>query len=144
MAHYLNGVESCLAKLSYWRVKCIPHEENGEAEALVGVVATLPITESIMLSVYVHDVVHIGIGMHPIANYPCIGEVSNDGKQTYKLCIQVARFTLINDQLYKRFFRGPYLKCLINLKAQYVLDELHEGECENHPGGRTLAYRAYS
>lgn len=38
----------------------------------------------------------------------------------------------------------PYLKCLTDLKAQYVLAELHEGVCNNYPGGWTLAYRAYS
>ena len=53
MSCHLNGVESCLAKLSDWRVKCIPHEENRKADALVRVVVALPITKYIMLPVYV-------------------------------------------------------------------------------------------
>ena len=53
MVHYLNGVESRLAKLFNWRVKRIPREENGKVDALAEVAAILPITESIMLSVYV-------------------------------------------------------------------------------------------
>ena len=76
MARYLNGVESCLAKLSDQRVKCIPREENEEVEALVGVAAILSINKSIMLPVYVqpmssitseqvHDVVHTGVGWMP-------------------------------------------------------------------------------
>lgn len=84
---------------------------------------------------------HAGVEwMHPIANYLCTDEVLKDGKQAYKLRIQVAPFTLINDQLYKWSFGGPYLKCLINLEAQYVLAELHEGVCNNHPRGQTLAH----
>ena len=110
MARYLSGMESCLAKLSGWWVKRIPREENGKAYALAGVVVVLPITEYIMLLVYVqtmpymaskrvHDVAYAGEGwMHPIANYLHTGEFLKDGKQAYKLCIQVVWFTLTNDQ----------------------------------------------
>ncbi|XP_034711389.1 uncharacterized protein LOC117933915 [Vitis riparia] len=53
MTCHLNGLESCLAKLSDWKVKRIPHEENRKADALVRVVVSLPITKYIMLPVYV-------------------------------------------------------------------------------------------
>ena len=39
---------------------------------------------------------------------------------------------------------GPYLKCLSTKQGHYVLAELHEGICGNHPGGRTLAHRAHT
>ena len=58
--------------------------------------------------------------------------------------MQAAHFTLIEDNLYKRYFTGPYLKCLNDVEAQYVLAELHEGVCCNHIGMRTLAHRAHS
>ena len=51
---------------------------------------------------------------------------------------------MINGQLFKRFLDGPYLKCLTTKQGQYVLVELHEGICSNHPGGRTLAHRAHT
>ena len=38
----------------------------------------------------------------------------------------------------------PYLKCLTTEHGQYVLVELYEGICGNHPGGRTLAHRAHT
>ncbi|KAL6348698.1 hypothetical protein AAG906_019432 [Vitis piasezkii] len=65
-------------------------------------------------------------------------------KQAHKLCIKAAHFTLINDQLYKRSFEGPYLKCLSELEVKYVITELHEGVCGNHPSGQTLAHRTYT
>ena len=34
--------------------------------------------------------------------------------------------------------------CLTLEQGQYVLVELHEGICGNHPGGRTLAHRAHT
>nr|CAN61463.1 hypothetical protein VITISV_005681 [Vitis vinifera] len=61
-----------------------------------------------------------------------------------RIRVQVARFTLIGEHLYKRSFTGPYLRCLDRSEAQYILAELHEGVCGNHPGGQSLAHRAHS
>ena len=51
---------------------------------------------------------------------------------------------MVNEHLYKRSLGGPCLRCLTPEQGHYVLAELHEGICENHPGGRTLAHRAYT
>ena len=59
-------------------------------------------------------------------------------------CETPNRFSLVNGQLFKRSLNGPYLKCLTTEQGQYVLAELHERICGNHPGGRTLAHRAHT
>ena len=41
-----------------------------------------------------------------------MGELPEDEKHAHKVCIQVVRFTLINDRLYRWSFGGPYLRCL--------------------------------
>ena len=82
--------------------------------------------------------------MQSIIDYLHTGEVLEDRKQTHKLCIQATRFTLINNQLYRWSFGGPYLKCLTDLEAQYVLVKLHEGIYDNHLRGRMLTHQAYS
>ena len=64
--------------------------------------------------------------------------------KAHKLQIQATRFSLIDGQLFKRSFGGPYLKCLTPEQSQYMLAEMHEGICGNHPGGRTLAHRAHT
>ena len=51
---------------------------------------------------------------------------------------------MVNGQLFKWSLDGPYLKCLTTEQGKYVLAELHEGICGNHPSGRTLAHRAHS
>ncbi|KAL6336530.1 hypothetical protein AAG906_022471 [Vitis piasezkii] len=48
------------------------------------------------------------------------------------------------DRPRKRSFGGPYLKCLNEKEAKYVMAELYESVCGNHLGGRTLAHRAYT
>ena len=82
--------------------------------------------------------------MDPIQLYIVTGELPDDRNIAHKIQIQSARFSLIDGQLYKRSLGGPYLKCLTLEQGQYVLAELHEGICRNHPGGRTLAHRAHT
>ena len=56
----------------------------------------------------------------------------------------MARFSLVIGQLYKRSLDEPYLKCLTTQQEQYILVEIHEGVCGNHPNGRTLTHRTYT
>ena len=49
------------------------------------------------------------------------------------------QFTLIGDQLYKRAFSRPLLKCLGSEDIKYILKEVNQGSCGGHPSGRALA-----
>ena len=76
--------------------------------------------------------------MDPIVQYINTGELLNERNKAHKIQIQSVRFSLVNGQLFKRSLDEPYLKCLTTEHGQYVLAELHEGICGNHPGDRTL------
>ena len=39
---------------------------------------------------------------------------------------RAARFTIMNDALYKRGFSMPYLKCVDKGETQYILEEIHD------------------
>ncbi|KAG6478323.1 hypothetical protein ZIOFF_061759 [Zingiber officinale] len=52
---------------------------------------------------------------------------------------RAGRFTLIGDQLYKKAFSRPLLKCVSSEDSAYILQEVHQGSCGGHPGGRSLA-----
>ena len=53
------------------------------------------------------------------------------------------RFWLSEDRkLYKRSFSGPYLLCVHPEASELLLEELHEGVCGSHTGGRSLSHRA--
>ena len=47
-----------------------------------------------------------------------------------------------NQKLYKRSFSGPYLLCVHPELTEPPLEELHEGICGSHTGGRSLVHRA--
>ena len=56
---------------------------------------------------------------------------------------KAARFWLSeNQKLYKRSFSGPYLLCVPLEITESLLEELYEGICGSHTGGRCLAHRA--
>ena len=58
-----------------------------------------------------------------------------------KLKFRAARFILRKDVLYKRGFSRPYLRCLGNEEADYVMREVYKGICENHSGLRSLVHK---
>ena len=65
----------------------------------------------------------------------------NEKEAARKVKVRVARFVLIKDVLYKRGFSHPYLRCLGNEEANYVMREVHEGICGNHLGSRSLVHK---
>ncbi|XP_057443853.1 uncharacterized protein LOC130736009 [Lotus japonicus] len=75
----------------------------------------------------------------PIFKYLRTGWLLEDKAQAKKLVRCSSWYTIINDDLFKRGFSTPLLKCLPKDRAAYVLAEIHEGSCSHHPGGRSLA-----
>lgn len=60
-----------------------------------------------------------------------------------KIRRKATRFWLFeNRKLYKRSYSGPYMLCVHPEMAKSLLEELHEGICGSHTGGRWLAHRA--
>ncbi|KAM2294720.1 hypothetical protein ACFX1S_034602 [Malus domestica] len=56
---------------------------------------------------------------------------------------KATRYLIINDQLYKRGFNLPYLRCLTPAEAEIVLQEIHEGVCGDHAGSPSLSHKVF-
>ena len=52
MTHYIALIQDNLAKLGEWVVERVLRTENLKVDALAGIVATLPIKEAMLLSIY--------------------------------------------------------------------------------------------
>ena len=76
-----------------------------------------------------------------IASYLKDGVLLDEKEAARKLKVRAARFVLIKDVLYKKGFSRPYLKCLGNEEADYVMREVHKGICGNHLGLRSLVHK---
>ena len=134
-----------------WKLEDIPRDSNERADALATVVASLPIKETVFLLIYYRQASSITTNqvnkineacsswMPSIVHYLSSGELPDDNIEASKIQVQATGFSLVNGQSYKRSLDGSYLKCLTTQQGQYVLAELHEGICENHLSGRTLA-----
>ena len=69
------------------------------------------------------------------------GVLPDEKEAARKLKVQVARFILIKDVLYKRGFSYPYLRCLGNEDADYVMREILKGIYGNHLGSKSLVHK---
>ena len=69
--------------------------------------------------------------------------LSEEKSEIDKIKRKASRFWLSKDlKLYKRSFSGPYLLCVHPDATELILEELHEGICGSHTGGRSLSHRA--
>ena len=69
-------------------------------------------------------------------------ELPKNKNKARNLWIRAARYALIGNHLYCKSFIGPYMRCLSPEDARRLLEEIHEGICRNHSGGRSLAHKA--
>ena len=60
------------------------------------------------------------------------GHLPQDVDEGKKIKKRAARFTILNDALYKRGFSMPYLKYVDQDEAKYILEEIHGGVCGDH------------
>ena len=76
--------------------------------------------------------------MTPIISFLQDGHLPQDVKGARKVKKRVAWFTILNDTLYKRGISVPYLKCVDEEEAKYILEEIYEEVCGDHTGPRSL------
>ena len=76
--------------------------------------------------------------MTPIISFLQDGHLPQDTNEAKKIKKRAAKFTVLNDTLYKKGFSMPYLKCVDEDKAKYILEEIHEGVRGDHAGPRSL------
>ena len=80
--------------------------------------------------------------MDPIILFLREDVLSEDKSKVDKVRRKAPRFWLSEDQkLYKRSFFGPYLLCIHPEALELLLEELHEGVCGSHTGGKSLSHR---
>ena len=50
-------------------------------------------------------------------------------------------YVLLDGILFRKSIAGSYLRCLDGDERRQVLQEMHDGSCGNHSGGRSLSNR---
>ena len=81
--------------------------------------------------------------MDPIVLFLKDDILPKDKSEVDKVRRKAPHFWLSEDQkLYKCSFSGPYLLCIHPEASELLLEELQEGICGSHIGGRSLSHRA--
>ncbi|KAL2250116.1 UNVERIFIED_CONTAM: hypothetical protein Sindi_2485300 [Sesamum indicum] len=153
MILYHTKAKSIMSKFNQCQVHQIPRHENDRADSLSKFGTTLSgikdrkVTVMIKETSVIAEVVDVNTASEKpswkdeIVRYLKEGILPDDSTAARRLKMRAPRFTLVNEQLYKRTVEGPLLKCLDPERAEYVMREIHEGSCGNHSGGRSLAQK---
>ncbi|KAG5565187.1 hypothetical protein RHGRI_001176 [Rhododendron griersonianum] len=154
MQKYLDKVKAQIAKLQSFSIVRIPREENIEADYLSKLATAkegaippnaliryleLPSIFAIDVQVQVIDYSNSWTG--PIVDYITNGALPDDNVKARQLKIRAAKYLMMGDVLYRRSFSLPYLRCLIPLESTRAMEEVHQGVCGDHQGGRMLSYK---
>ena len=149
MKRYLKLTNQLVSNFDDAMITQVPNEENSKTDEvdrlassnsnegrprLYMEVQNLPCIEGFNVS-YVQSK---GSWIDPIVTYIRDGTLPENPSEARKIRVRLSRFTILNDELYKRGFSQPYLKCLDLEDVAYVLSEIHEGVYRNHSGSRLL------
>ena len=157
MQGYLSQVRHLQSRFESFSLLHVPRSGNTHVDFLATLATSS--TQSIPRVILIEDlckptevrgkVVHVHqvrVGpswMDPIVQFLRDDILLEDKSEADKIRRKAPHFQLSEDQnLYKRYFSGPYLLYIHLEVSKLLLEELHEGICGSHIGGRSLSHRA--
>ncbi|XP_077249113.1 uncharacterized protein LOC143888546 [Tasmannia lanceolata] len=153
MVKYLSKVRQLASKFKSFEVIRIPRTENAKADVLSKLAASGYTTLGSICMEFlqkssiereateVMQVEHESCWMDKIIEYLCSRKLPEAKKDARKVVQRAARFSLDGENLFKRSYTLPHLKCLRPRDAAYTLQETHKGICGEHLGGKALAIK---
>ncbi|XP_074323812.1 uncharacterized protein LOC141660721 [Apium graveolens] len=151
LARYQEMVRAILETIPDSTILQINREENAKADELSKLVQN---TSDLNSSVYFEELGAPSTDrpevlcvsspenwMTPYIAYLKDGTLPEDQNKARYLKYKAARFFLEDNQLYRRTFSAPTLKCVDPDEADYCLREVHEGICGDHLAAKALVYK---
>ena len=157
MQEYLDQAKRLRSRFDPFSLLHISRSGNTHANSLATLATSL--TQCLPWAILVEDlhrpsvvktkVIHVhSVRVRPSWMDPLILFLKEDAlpeekSEADKIKRKASRFWLSKDlKLYKRSFSRPYLLCMHHAATELILEELHEGICGSHTGGRSLSHRA--
>ena len=141
MKRYLEEVKYRISSLEVEFIQVL-REENEWADQLAKATSAefMLVPEQVLSFVQISSLIDDGTNMQvvnfehnwttPLISYLRDGVLPEEKGVARKLKVQASRFVLMKDVLYKRGFSRPYLRCLCQEEANYVMKEVHEVSAE--------------
>ncbi|CAL9021503.1 unnamed protein product [Prunus brigantina] len=138
MSTYLLATHRLLQPFQAYEIRQIPRTENSHANALARLASAINdrvgrkvpveiLSQPSAVASEVCTVRYENMWMSPFYIFLTNGTLPSDKYQARKLRYRSARYTVINDILYKRGYTTSYLKCITAEQGEYVLREIHVG-----------------
>ena len=156
MQEYLSQVKRLQSDFDLFSLLHVPRSGNTHADSLATLatssVRSLPrvilvehldrANEVAKGMVRIHEVRVGSSWMDPIVEFLKSDILSKEKSGAEKIRRNAHRFWLSEDhKLYKHSYSRPYLLCIHPKASELLLEELHEGICGSHTGGRSLSHR---
>ena len=149
MHKYLKLVNQLVSTFLHAKFIQIPRDQNTEADKVVrsasaqnlGDMNDWKLEEQISSSITEFQTFSIQNSLgwtNPILSFSQDGRLPPNPEEARKIQKHAARFTVLNDELYKRGYSQPYLRCIEGEEAKYVLEEVHGGVYGDHMGAKSL------
>ncbi|KAJ9547211.1 hypothetical protein OSB04_019754, partial [Centaurea solstitialis] len=154
MMVYLEIAKESIARFEKFSIEQIPRDLNVQADALANLgsafneptLENIPIIHLTMSSIEAKEKVQMIEEVYnwslDIWNYLKYDRLPDDKMEARKTKVKASRYTIFEGRLYRKSTSGLILRCITSQKhMNQILQEMHDGECGNHSGGRSLANR---
>ncbi|KAJ9564196.1 hypothetical protein OSB04_000162 [Centaurea solstitialis] len=154
MMTYLKIAKESIARFEKFTIEQIPRDLNVQADALANMrsafneptLDNIPIihlmTSSIEAIEKVQMIEEVYNWSLDIWNYLKYDRLPDDKMEARKTRSKASRYTIFEGKLYRKSTSGLILRCITSKEhMNQILQEMHDGECGNHCGGRSLANR---
>ncbi|KAI3757912.1 hypothetical protein L6452_05456 [Arctium lappa] len=156
MIAYYKKVKEEAKKFSHFVIEQIPRDQNTQADALANLGSALsrttfdniPIVHLATPSIKEDDNISVApieeenSWSDDIRNYLEHDQLPDDKMEARKIRFKASRYVMIRGQLYRRSSTGLNLRCITSKgQVHKILQDMHDGECGNHSGSRSLANR---
>ncbi|XP_020426547.1 uncharacterized protein LOC109950823 [Prunus persica] len=156
MILYLDKVQELLKAFPTFTIQQVPQAENAHADALASLGSALdtqfrrsiPVEHLDRPSIEeIERIDTMKIDEDPswqdlIIDYLTNGNLPTEKSEARKVQQKAARYYMHGNKLIRRSYSGPHLTCIKYPQTLEVLCKIHDGECGNHSGGRSLAQKA--
>ncbi|KAJ9560736.1 hypothetical protein OSB04_005896 [Centaurea solstitialis] len=154
MMTYLKIAKESIARFEKFTIEQIPRDLNVQADDLANMgsafneptLDSIPIihlmTSSIEAIEKVQMIEEVYNWSLDIWNYLKYDRLPDDKMEARKTRSKASRYTIFEGKLYRKSTSGLILRCITSKEhMNQILQEMHDGECGNHSGGRSLANR---
>ncbi|GAU27754.1 hypothetical protein TSUD_215650 [Trifolium subterraneum] len=147
---YLEQVRSLAKHFNTFELIYVPREQNARADLLSKLASTKKpgnnrtiiqetVTKPSTGNLEVWMVTRNDDWRTPIIQYLENEKLPEEKEEKVKIKKMAAHYTMVGGELYKRGFSSPMLLCVGETKSRRILNEIHNGSCGSHIGGRSLA-----